>query len=183
MQSIENIDISILEFIRNNINSFFLDNVMVFISTLGDYGIIWIAAALAFLFLKKDKACGGGILISLALSGLIGNLFLKTLIARERPFTLSPELELLIAPPTDYSFPSGHTLSSFAAATVMFRHNKKIGGCAYALVTAMAFSRLYLYVHYPTDILAGIILGIGIGFAAVFLWNKIKIPKNRTLLK
>ena len=80
--------------------------------------------------------------------------------------SIFPEMQLLIPPLSDYSFPSGHTFASFASATALFLHHRKEGTAAYLLAAVIAFSRMYLYVHFPTDILAGIILGIASGFTA-----------------
>jgi len=144
---------------------------MPWITWLGNSGFIWIAIGIYFVLQKKYRTIGMSILISLVLCGLIGNLWLKPMIGRLRPSDVNLEAILLIARPMDYSFPSGHTLASFAAATAIFLNNRRFGLWAYILATLIAFSRLYLYVHYPTDILAGIILGLGIGFTAIFLHN------------
>jgi len=145
------------------------DAVMPFISALGNSAFIWIVIGIVFLCLKKYKVFGINVLIALILCGLIGNLGLKPLFARVRPYDIYTDVVLLIPRPRDYSFPSGHTMSSFAAAAVMFRYNKRFGGLACLLASAIAFSRLYLYVHFPTDIIGGIVVGTGIGIAAVFL--------------
>lgn len=97
---------------------------------------------------------------------LIGNVTLKPLIARPRPYSYFPDMTLLVAPLADFSFPSGHTFASFAAATALFLHHKKVGIAAYILAVIIAFSRLYFYVHFPTDVAAGMILGIFSGWAA-----------------
>jgi undecaprenyl-diphosphatase len=81
-------------------------------------------------------------------------------------------IPLLIEAPTDYSFPSGHTIASFEAATVLLIRHKKWGIMAMVLAVLIAFSRLYLYVHYPTDVLSSIVLGIGIAFAANYFVNQ-----------
>jgi undecaprenyl-diphosphatase len=105
---------------------------------------------------------------SLLLCFLLGNLLLKPLVGRIRPCDIHSSIPLLIARPTDYSFPSGHTMSSFAAANIIFHANVELGIAAYILALLIAFSRLYLYVHYPSDVLAGMILGLFV--SASFLW-------------
>ena len=113
------------------------------------------------------------------LCGLIfGNLLLKPLIARVRPYDLREGIELLISKPSDYSFPSGHTLASFEAAVVlMVRERKRFGWAALVLAVLIAFSRLYLYVHYPSDVLGGILLGTAFALFSVWLvdtiWQKL----------
>ena len=101
---------------------------------------------------------------------LVGNVCLKNLIARPRPCWLDSSVQLLISSPTDYSFPSGHTLSSAIGATVLTKANHQFGWAAIPLAAAIAFSRLYLFVHYPSDVLAGAVLGVAIGEAVYCAW-------------
>ncbi len=160
---IQSLDLQILDWIQQHLRTPFWDGFMPVLTSLGEYGIIWIAVAVLFLFRKSRRRCGLTVGIGLIAGVLIGNVFLKKLIARPRPCWIDPSVTLLINNPTDYSFPSGHTLSGFIAAVILFRHDRRIGLPAMILAAAIAFSRLYLYVHYPSDILAGIILGIVIG--------------------
>lgn len=146
-----------------------LDWIMKFITTLGDNGYVWIAVALALLCFRKTRKFGAMMSVSLVLCLLIGNLGLKLLIDRPRPFHIDDTIRLLIEAPLDSSFPSGHTMSSFASACVLFFWNKKAGIAGIILASLIAFSRMYLYVHYPTDILAGAVLGIGCAFGALYL--------------
>ena len=97
---------------------------------------------------------------------MIGKLTLKPLVARPRPYSYFPDMTLLVPALSDYSFPSGHSFASFAASTALFLHHRAPGIAAYALAVVIAFSRLYLYVHFPTDVLAGILLGILCGWLA-----------------
>lgn len=174
MDLINDIDNNILEFIRLNMNNRFLDIIMPFISALGNAGFIWIVITIAFLALKKFRRCGTMLLISLVMCLLIGNLTLKPYIARLRPSDINTAINLLIERPTDFSFPSGHTMSSFAAATVIYNTNKKLGFTAFLLATLIAFSRLYLYVHYPSDVAAAIILGVLISLCTMKIYNRRK---------
>lgn len=152
-------ELEILHAIQQLHNSL-LDAVMVFLSLLGDNGLIWLAISIVMLFFKKTRRCGLTIMGAMALSFLLGNLLIKNLVARPRPFTVDTSVALLIPIPGEYSFPSGHTLHGFAAATVIFLHFKKAGIAALLLACVIAFSRMYLFVHYPTDILGGILLGV-----------------------
>ena len=113
-----------------------------------------------------------GMLIGL----IIGNLLLKNLIARERPCWIDSEISMLIAIPKDYSFPSGHTLSSTISAVVLMRERKYFGIPAIILAILIAFSRMYLFVHFPTDILGGMLLGILIGW---YISGKNFIPEKK----
>ena len=169
LEAMQTFDNSLLDLIQTNLRSGVLDAVMPVISALGNAGAVWIAAAIVFICQKKYRTVGLTVLVALILCGLIGNLGLKPLIARPRPCDVNPDIMLLILRPTDYSFPSGHTLSSFASAAVIFWYDKRWGYCALAFGAVMAFSRLYLYVHYPTDVFGGMVIGVGLGIAAVFL--------------
>lgn len=137
-----------------------LDSVMIFVSALGNAGFIWILTAVVLLFRKKTRHCGLLMLAVMAVCLVVGNLGIKNLVARERPFVADPTVILKIPLPGEYSFPSGHTMHSFAAATVLFLHFKKPGIMALFLAALIAFSRMYLFVHYPTDILGGMVIGI-----------------------
>lgn len=171
MAFITNIDYTILQFIQGLRNPV-MDKVFVFITRLGDNGLIWLSLAIILLLFKKTRKCGITIIVGVALTFLLGDKIIKHLIARDRPFLsypLLPPAKLLIKAPTGYSFPSGHTASSFCAATAIFFHNKRFGAAAFCMAALIAFSRLYLYVHYPSDVLLGIILGIGMCFITKIL--------------
>lgn len=171
-----NIDIDILNFIQENMRNPVLDFLMKWITYLGNGGFIWILIALIFLMTKKYRYNGFMIAGALTLCLLIGNFTLKPLIARLRPCDINPDIILLIKRPTDFSFPSGHSLSSFASATVIFYTDKRYGISAFILAALIAFSRLYLYVHYPSDVFVGLVLGIVIGLISIYTALKIK-PK------
>lgn len=170
----QNIDFFILDYIYKNFKCSFLDFVFPKITALGDGGIIWIILGIVFLCLKKYRKTGIGIMFALVLGVIIGNLFLKNIVTRIRPFDLVEGINLLINAPKDFSFPSGHTLSSISSATVIFMNNKKIGIYFLILAVLIAFSRLYLYVHFPSDVIGGAVLGVIIGIFSVYLSNKIK---------
>ncbi len=157
-----------IQLIRNPI----FDAVMVFFSTAGNRGLIWIIIGLTFLCIKKYRKCGIIVLLSLFASVLFGNTILKHVVERSRPCWVDTSVSLLIANPRDYSFPSGHTFSSFAAATSIYLNQKEMGKMAYVLAATIAFSRLYLFVHYPTDVFAGAILGALTAFIITKLCNR-----------
>ena len=102
----------------------------------------------------------------------MGNLTIKPLVGRLRPFYIVHDIKLLIPEPYGYSFPSGHALSSFAASTVIFLNNKKLGLIALILAIMIAFSRLYLYVHYLSDVLVGALLGVMVGIFSKYILEK-----------
>ena len=156
------IDWAILEWIEDTFVCAFLDKVMPAITHLGDHGMIWIAIALILLCHDRTRETGKRMLLGMLCGFLIGNVVLKNLIRRARPCWFYPERELLIPSPKDFSFPSGHTLSSFIAAFTLFRRDRKAGTAALILASCIAFSRLYLYVHFPSDIIGGVLLGYAV---------------------
>ena len=173
----ERFDLPILEWIAANLKCAFLDAVMPVITLLGDAGIFWIAIAVVFLFIPKYRRIGLGMGVALIMGLLVCNVTMKPLFARPRPYDyqllhFGKEIKLLIEAQHDFSFPSGHTLASFEAATAIAIRNKKMGIPALVLACLIAFSRLYLYVHYPTDVLFSVAMGIGFGFLGSFLANK-----------
>ena len=160
-------DFYILDLIKKIFECPFMDFIMPKITFLGNGGVIWIVAAIILLFFKKYRKGGIAMLIALSVGAIFGNLIVKPLVARPRPFHGIEELQLLIKSPTGFSFPSGHTLSSFSGAFVLNHINRKFGYFAFPLAILIAFSRLYLYVHFPSDVLVGAILGIAISYLTV----------------
>jgi undecaprenyl-diphosphatase len=177
---IQNLDNSILQFIQINMRSSNGDKIMTSLTCLGNGGAIWIIIGLALLVSKRNRKYGFMIITALILCYVIGNLSLKNLVGRTRPFDVIPLLGgLLITPPTDFSFPSGHTMCSFAASTVIFYMNKKIGIFALILSSFIGFSRLYLYVHYPSDVFGGMIIGILIGILTIAIFKKMDKQREK----
>ena len=152
----------------------FMDRAMVTITSTGNLGLIWIFTAVILLVSgRQDDArsrIGYGILIALLLSIMIGNLLIKNIAKRNRPF-FHKNYKLLIKQPWDYSFPSGHTLASFAAATVFFYMNSNVGIVALVYAFLIALSRLYLRVHFFTDVFFSMMLGVGLGVLAMTLYD------------
>ena len=174
---IQGLDNYILMLIQDYLVNPVLNVVMPIITTLGNGGAIWIAIAILLLINKKYRKYGVLLSISLLLCLLVGNIFLKPTVARIRPFDLNDTIKILIEKPMDYSFPSGHTMSSFAAATILFYMNKKIGSFAYILASRIAFSRLYLYVHFPSDVLTGLIVGVLLSSIVIKVNKNIELKK------
>lgn len=162
-----NFDWSILHWIQDTLTCPALDFLMPKITALGNGGIVWLLATGGLICTKKYRKQGVLLLGGLAVGVLVGNVLLKNLIARPRPCWLDDSVQLLIAKPTDYSFPSGHTLSSVIGATVLTKTNRRFGYAAIPLAALIAFSRLYLYVHFPSDVLAAAVLGMVIGEVSV----------------
>lgn len=161
-----NPDQTLLYWIHDNLSCGLLDLLMPKLTMLGDGGAVWLLAAGGMLCTRKYRRQGLILLAALAAGVLVGNVCLKNLIARPRPCWLDNSVRLLVSSPTDYSFPSGHTLSSAIGAAVLTKTDRRLGWAAIPIAAVIAFSRLYLFVHYPTDILAGAVLGAAIGLAA-----------------
>ncbi|MDU4939810.1 MAG: phosphatase PAP2 family protein [Clostridium sp.] len=178
MNYIYNMDITILDWIQSVFKCAFLDWFMPIVTSLGNAGIVWIIICVLLLTYKKTRKYGVMMGCALILCLLIGNLFLKPVVARVRPFDINTAIDILIKKPLDFSFPSGHTMSSFAAATVLIYMDKKIGVISLILATIIGFSRLYLYVHYPSDVIVGLFMGVLLGIISIKLCSIIKYQKN-----
>lgn len=153
-------DFKILEFIRLHFKCKFMDFIMKNISTFFNYSIVWMALGVVLISLKSTRAVGYEIFVALTLELLICNVFVKRISKRARPFTKNDEVNLLINPPKDYSFPSGHTLCAFMCATIIAAHIFWVGVILFVVAVLVAFSRMYLYVHYPSDVFVGALMGI-----------------------
>ena len=175
---LQNIDNSILLFIKNNMHGNIMDKAMVIITSLGNGGAIWIIIAALLMINKKYRKIGFMALCALILSTILGEGILKHVVQRIRPSADIPVINMLITKPLSYSFPSGHTASSFAVAGVMAKYFKKYAAGFLGLASLIAFSRLYLYVHYPTDVLAGIILGLICSGIIIYMFSKNCFSKN-----
>lgn len=179
--SLLSFDLSVFEWIQG-IQNGFLDAVMVGITTTGNAGAIFIVLGFVLLFTKKYRKAGLAVLVALIVMLLCNDLFLKEFFARVRPFNLfesNPEkyaewgtkyvFPELVYKPSGYSFPSGHTASAFAAATALLWHSRKWGVPTMIFATIMGFSRIYVQVHYCTDVIGGVISGVICGFIAVLI--------------
>ena len=174
------IEFKILDFLQN-IRTPVGDAVMCFITRLGDAGMVWILLAVILLVIPKTRKSGIVLMTALCVDLVLCNGILKNLFARIRPCDINTQVQLLIARPDEFSFPSGHTAASFTAVAALYLSGeKKLWKPAFMLACLIAFSRLYLYVHYPTDILGGILVGIAagyIGYMAVSRWMERRIRK------
>lgn len=151
------------------------------ITHLGDKGLFFIVLGVILVCIPRTRSLGAGMLAALVLGALICNVTLKPLIARARPCWINDTVQLLVAAPKDFSFPSGHSFCSFAAATAVFLHHKKWGVAMYVVAVLIAVSRLYLYVHFPTDVLVGAVIGICVGILGVQLvkmWEAARAKKR-----
>lgn len=154
----EILELQILDWL-NSLHNPVMDCVMIGITSLGNAGIFWIIVALCLLPGRKTRSWGLTMLCAMALGFLVVNLGVKPLVNRIRPYEAAGFTQLLIEKPKDASFPSGHTQVSFASAWVLYRMNRRAGIWALILAGLIALSRLYLYVHYPSDVLVGFLFG------------------------
>jgi undecaprenyl-diphosphatase len=171
-------EFQILNFIQTHLRSGVMDAAMKTVSFLGTGGAVWILLA-AVMFLKKDtRTASVSMCLAVCIGVVVCSLIIKPLAARLRPCDINAAVQLLVARPDDYSFPSGHTTAAFAAASCLLFCGDKLWPYLMVFAVIMAFSRLYLYVHFPTDVLAGCILGFICGWAGyklgrLSLWEKL----------
>ncbi len=182
MEGINFFDGTVMAFLQDHCHNRLTDALFPVITYLGEAGAVWLILALAFLCVKKYRRYGVLMILAIAAGFLTGELFLKNLVCRPRPFQLFPDYTpLLILPPSGFSFPSGHSCSSFAAATALCRCSKKWGVPALILAGLIAFSRVFLFVHWPTDVLAGAAMGVLFGILAAWAVPKIAEKRRKDL--
>ncbi|MGE4353205.1 MAG: phosphatase PAP2 family protein [Oscillospiraceae bacterium] len=167
---IQHLDESALLFIQEHARNDFLTPLFKFFTYMGNAGILWILLGTALLLFAHTRKRGAIVLCALGISAVLNNLILKNIVARPRPYTVLPELEVLVAKLSSYSFPSGHACSSFAAATALTLLFGKRGAWSFAPAALIALSRVYLGVHYPTDVLSGAVLGAVCAWATVMVF-------------
>ena len=180
LDALMNLDGGFLLFLQESVRNPVLDKIMIFITSLGDKGMIWILATVLLLIPKKTRKAGMVSAVALLGSLLFNNMLIKNIVQRPRPYVTLEDLRIIIPRPSEYSFPSGHSSSSFAAAVSFYRLlPKKLGIPAIVMAGLIAFSILYVGVHYPTDVLAGALMGIALSYFAQYLVETItaKIKK------
>ena len=166
IESLLNFENSILLFLQDNVRNPILDAILIPFTLSNNAGISCILLVLIFLYFKKLRKVGILMLASLLLEFIIANLILKNLTARIRPYEVIQGLTLIVGRAPDFSFPSGHTGSAFAVV-IFLKMPKKYGILAIALASLMGFSRLYVGIHYPSDVIGGVLLGIITSLTAI----------------
>lgn len=173
-------EVGLLHSLHDALSCTFLDKFLSVITHLGDAGLFWIILAVILLFFRKTRRAGVTMGIALLVGFICGNLLLKPLTARIRPYDFDLSISLIIPPESEFSFPSGHTLASFEGAVSLWLYHRRAGVCAIILACLIAFSRLYLMVHYPLDVICGVILGVIFALIAsklaVILIEKTNMP-------
>lgn len=149
----------------------FIDKLMIAVTLSGELGIIWII--ISFFLFSRTKYTKEAIMVLLAISlaSILGEGIIKHIVKRNRPFIKNNIIKLMISQPGTYSFPSGHTASSFAAATVFIRTDMRLTYLIVVIAILISFSRLYLRVHYLSDVIGGIILGVFSGTIVVMIFK------------
>lgn len=177
MEFILTFDNNVIKFVNEHMKSRAMDKIMRFVSALGNNGALWLGIAFGLILMGKDKRrIGTLMLFSLGIEASVCNLVIKPAVARVRPND-AHGLEITIDRPTDYSFPSGHTAAAFAAAASMYMSKKKPGLWMFYIAIIMGFSRIYLLVHYPMDVIAGAALGVVSAITVNHIGNKRLIKK------
>lgn len=168
----QGMELAILDWIQSHLRCGFLDAVLPVITRTADHGELWIILALVLLVIRNQRKYGAAVACGLMLDLVSCNLLLKPLVGRIRPFAVNTAVELLVKAPLDASFPSGHTAASFAAVFALKAAGSPLWKPALAVAVVISFSRLYLYVHWPSDVLAGALLGAAVGWAGARLAEK-----------
>ena len=168
----QGMELAVLDWIQAHLRCGFLDAVLPVITRTADHGELWIILALVLLLIRNQRKYGAAVACGLVLDLVSCNLLLKPLVGRLRPFAVNTAVELLVKAPLDASFPSGHTAASFAAVFALKVAGSPLWKPALAVAVVIACSRLYLYVHWPSDVLAGALLGAAVGWAGAKLAEK-----------
>lgn len=171
---ITDLDINILYYVQENLRGEFLNKIVPVFTSLGNYGLIWILLIVLLLMRKDTRQVGIMCTVALIFDVILCNGILKNVVARRRPYETYKDIRCLLPPQIDYSFPSGHTASSFAVAipVIYHKHTRKLGVVTFTVAVLMALSRLYVCVHYPSDIICGVIVGVLCGILSCFVCYK-----------
>lgn len=163
LKTIQSYDIRLAFYVTRLYHHHCLNQVMKSISASGNFGMIWLILICILWFYPPMKQAAIDMLLALIITVFIGQLTIKSIVHRKRPCQSYPQVKLLIPMPHDASFPSSHTASSFACATVLFVFSPILGIMGYIYAFLMGISRIYLFVHYLSDVISGMLLGMGIG--------------------
>jgi undecaprenyl-diphosphatase len=163
-------DVRIISYVQEHCHNRITDLIFPLLSRIGNAGAIWLAAAIFLGYSRHARNFAFMLFFSMVLAHILSQI-LKPIIGRPRPFVRNPGVRLLIHTPGGYSCPSGHSASSFAAATVIWLYSSRFGAAALILALLIAFSRVFLFVHYPSDTLLGSLLGVLCAFIVIYLYK------------
>ncbi len=182
---VNNFDFSVLDAIYSGLRSQWLDPVMAGLSYFASNGIGWFILSLLLLIPRKTRIAGAIALSAMLIGVVSGEIIAKNLICRIRPYHIYEEFHgeampfvLNAGAEKGYSFPSGHTTCSFACAVAYFKINRKVGVVTLIIASLIGFSRLYNYVHFPTDVFAGVLWGIASGLLALWIFKKFSLERK-----
>ncbi|MBR5381418.1 MAG: phosphatase PAP2 family protein [Oscillospiraceae bacterium] len=179
LEAISALDTAVLLFIQEHIRCGALDFIMLFFTRLGDKGAVWLLSGVILFASRQYRKRGFDIIAVVFICGCCSEL-LKPVFMRPRPFAVMEQMAVLVAAPTTWSFPSGHACAAFAAALAYAKGVKKLAAPAYALAVLISFSRLYVGVHYPSDVLAGAVLGTVLALVLLALSRRfVHIPEYK----
>jgi len=171
MSWVQETDWRVLDWIYKHMRTRLGNFVMPLLTICGNFGFIWFLTAALLYFSKKSQAAAEAIFFAVVISWILGNLVMKNVIHRPRPYSVREDYDTIIEHPVDFSFPSGHTFTSFAAATAMCFYLPFLGTVSLVVAVGIALSRLYLCVHFFSDVFFSAVLGVGTGVAVYYLIN------------
>ena len=175
---ITKLDFTVLYWIQENIRTEWLDSVCAFLSWAFELGIPWLILGVVLFCFKKTRAAGAMLVVAVVITFFFNELAVKNAVNRERPCTIDTTIPLAVEKPTSFSFPSGHTASCFAAAGVLMFTHKKIGIPLILFAVIMGLSRMYLFVHFPTDVIAGAVMGLLMAWVTVLIFRELKYDQK-----
>ena len=173
-------DTDVLFWFQDHLRADWLNHIMKVITHLGDGGIIWILLCIALLIPKKTRRIGLVAAIALAFSFCVNDLIIKHLVNRVRPYDAIQGLVRLIGPESSTSFPSGHSSAAFATTTgILLASHKKWPVWPKLLIVffacVIAFSRIYVGVHYPSDVIMGMVVAISCSLIGYLVFCKVEL--------
>lgn len=183
IKALTQVDFKILDFIQIHFRTPFFDIFFKFFTMLGNLGVFWILCSLLLLIFKKYRKTAIFAICSMLLAFIVFQGILKPLIGRARPFIQNPDFIQIIKPPFSSSFPSGHSAIAFAFTASLFLSKTKLWISALVISVLIAFSRIYLYVHFPSDVISGLLVGILCAVSVFLLMRKITGKKNNAVSK
>lgn len=172
---IQQFDETVLRWITENLQADWLNPIAVFFTSLGNGGLIFIVAAIILLLFRQTRRAGASAGVAMIVGLLVTNLTIKPLVERARPWIVMDGLNNLVTSGDMHSFPSGHTTAAFAFGVALCAVLPQKWAKAAALIAAalMGLSRLYVGVHFPTDVLAGAVIGTAAGLFGAWAGKKI----------
>ena len=174
LDKLEGMDVAILLFVQEHIRTEWLSLILKPITHLGDKGLFWIILGIILLIPKRTRRAAAMAIFAMGLGAALSQVWIKPAVARIRPYELY-EVYSLVGPVPEYSFPSGHACSSFCSALVYLKTlDRPYGMLTVILAALIAFSRVYVGVHYPTDILGGFLISVLSSVVILTLFNGVQ---------